>query len=195
VHDGRAGGPGPDVREFAGIIITGSSASLTQPEPWMDDACDLVRRAADAGVPVLGVCFGHQLVGRAFGATVAKTPGGWEIGTWDVTLTDAGRRDPLFAGLDPTLAVNLTHEDHVEPHAALTPLARNDRTPLQAVAVGEHVRGVQFHPEFSGAVMKSYIDARRSVLTGIDPDALRAEDCPSGPAVFANFRRAFVARG
>jgi GMP synthase (glutamine-hydrolysing) len=197
IHDGRPGGRGPEPRDFAGMIITGSSASLSRPEPWMDDACDLVVRAADAGVPVLGVCFGHQLVGRAFGAAVTKNPRGWEIGTGEVGLTDAGRRDPLFTGLAPTLRVNLTHEDHVEPGAAeLEALAGNAHTPLQAVAAGPHVRGIQFHPEMTGAIIRSYIAARRPVLTGLDPDALsaRAADCPDGIAIFANFRRAFVAR-
>jgi GMP synthase (glutamine-hydrolysing) len=194
VHHGRDGRRSPEPRDFAGVIITGSSASLTAPEPWMDDACDLVRRAAEAGVAVLGVCFGHQLVGRAFGAAVVRNPRGWEIGTREVALTQAGARDPLFAGLGPTLHVNLTHEDHVEPDPALAVLAENGHTPLQAIAVGDHVRGVQFHPEFSGPVMASYIDARRSILTGVDPDTLRADACPAGAAVFANFRRAFVAR-
>ena len=196
-HDGRKGGRGPEPRDFAGMIVTGSSASLARPEPWMDDACDLVLRAADAGVPVLGVCFGHQLIGRAFGAAVDKHPRGWEIGTSEVTLTEAGRRDPLFAGLGPTLRVNLSHEDHVEPGAAeLTVLAGNAHSPLQAVAVDGHVRGVQFHPEMTGPIVKGYIAARRPVLAGLDPDALlaRAADCPDGETVFANFRRAFVAR-
>jgi GMP synthase (glutamine-hydrolysing) len=196
-HDGRAGGRGPEPRDFAGVVITGSSASLTRPEPWMDDACDFVLRAADAGVPILGVCFGHQLIGRAFGAAVAANPRGWEIGTHAVELTDAGRRDPLFAGLGPSLRVNLSHEDHVAPGAAeLTVLAGNPHTPLQAIAVADHVRGLQFHPEITGAIVAGYIDARRPVLSGLDPDVLlaRAADCPDGPAVFANFRRHFVER-
>ena len=196
-HDGRRGGRGPEPRDFAGIIVTGSSASLTRPEPWMDDACDVLLRAADAGVPVLGVCFGHQLIGRAFGAAVTRNPRGWEIGTDAVSLTEAGRKDPLFAGLGPSLRVNLTHEDHVEPGGVeLTVLAGNPHTPLQAVAVDGHVRGVQFHPEMNGAVIRSYIAARRPVLVGLDPDALaaRAADCPDGLAVFANFRRHYVGR-
>ena len=113
--------------------------------------------------------------------------------------------------------MNLTHEDHVEPGAAeLTVLAANAQTPLQALAVDEprscrkrHAdtqwrrvasdaagRGVQFHPEITGSIIRGYIAARRPVLVGLDPDALmaRAADCPDSLAVIANFRRAFVAR-
>jgi GMP synthase (glutamine-hydrolysing) len=195
VHDGRAGRPPVDPRDFAGILVTGSSASLKRPEPWMDDAADLVLRAAERGVALLGICFGHQLIGRAFGGAVVRNPDGWEIGTADVDVTDEGRADPLFADLPARLRVNLTHEDHVEPGGALRVLATNAHTPIQAVAAGDHVRGVQFHPEITGAIMKTYIAARRPVLVGRDPDALiaGARDCPDGLAVIRNFRRAFVA--
>jgi GMP synthase (glutamine-hydrolysing) len=193
-HDGRAGRPPVDPHDFAGILVTGSSASLTRPEPWMDDAAELVVPAADLGVALLGICFGHQLIGRAFGGAVVRNPDGWEVGTTFVDLTDEGRADPLFADLPASLRVNLTHEDHVEPSPGLRVLATNAHSPVQAIAVGDHVRGVQFHPELTGAIMRSYIAARRPVLTGRDPDALlaAARDCPDGLAVIRNFRRAFV---
>jgi GMP synthase (glutamine-hydrolysing) len=194
VHDGRAGEPMPDPNDFAGIIVTGSSASLVRLEPWMEDAAAVVVRARDAGRPVLGVCFGHQLVGFAFGGRVVANPRGWEIGTSTVTLHDAGRRDWLFADLPDTLQVNLVHQDMIEPGstpASVQVLAGNDMTDVQAVAVDEHVRGVQFHPEGTGAIVRGYIDARRPLLTGRDPDALiaAATDSEHGIQVLRNFRR------
>ena len=199
VHDGRLGRLVRHVTEFAGILISGSAASLADPEPasWMDEACELVVRAHDAGVPVLGVCFGHQLIGRAFGGKVIANPRGFEIGTEVVELTEEGRADRLFDGVPKALRANLTHYDVVvDPPERMRTLARNDQTDIQALAVSEHIRGVQFHPEITGDIMRAYVDARRAILSHRDPDALIAEaaDCPDALQVIHNFRRHFVAR-
>jgi GMP synthase (glutamine-hydrolysing) len=197
VFDGRGGAPAPDPRGLAGIIISGSPQSLVEPEPWMDVAGELIERAHEAGTPVLGVCFGHQLIGRVFGGRVVENPRGWEIGTHEVELTDAGAADPLFTGLPRRLKVNLTHRDMVELEtlpAGIRVLAGNTRTPIQAVAVGEHIRGIQFHPEVSGAVCRGYLESRRHLLGADDAEALlaAASDCPDGLVMMRNFRRLFV---
>src|SRR5262245_441782 len=62
--------PRPPIDGWAGVMVTGSPCSLVNPEPWMDDAAGFVRDVAAAGRPVLGVCFGHQLIGRAWGGAV-----------------------------------------------------------------------------------------------------------------------------
>src|SRR6185295_2740183 len=82
--DGRTGRL-PNPNHYAGIVITGSPSSLTDGErpEWADEAGALVRKAHDAGIPTLGVCFGHQLIAWAFGARVVRNPHGWEIGSQD----------------------------------------------------------------------------------------------------------------
>lgn len=192
VFDGRSGAAPPDARDFAGIIVTGSPQSLVTPEPWMDLAGTLLTRAHDAGTPVLGVCFGHQLLGRVFGGRVIENPNGWEIGSHDVEVL---AEDPLFDGLGRTIRVNLTHRDVVvDLPAGVRVLARNAVTDVQALAVSDHLRGVQFHPEISGVVCRGYIDARRHLLASHDCDALIAQtaDSPDGLRVMHNFRRSFV---
>jgi GMP synthase (glutamine-hydrolysing) len=197
VVDGRPGGPHPDPRAFAGLIVSGSPASLCEPAAWMDDACALVIRAKDAGTPVLGVCFGHQLIGRASGGRVIENPAGWEMGTHEVRLHPRGQDDWLLAGLPARARVNLTHRDAICPDTRpghLEVLAESDQTAIQAVAWGEHVRGVQFHPEITGAVAKAYIHHRRHLLRAQADDLhARTTDAPDGVQVLANFRR-FVAR-
>ena len=191
---------------YDGMVITGSPRSLVdgEVEPWMDDAAAFVRAADDAGVPVLGVCFGHQLVGYAYGGRVRKNPNGWEVGTVDVELTDEGARDPLFAGLPPRICVNQSHRDEVGTLGPTTRvLAAGAHTPHQAIAVGDHVRGVQFHPEMDAPVIQRIIAHRRLILTNdaiarcranycIDTLIARAANTPDAESVLRNFLRNFV---
>jgi GMP synthase (glutamine-hydrolysing) len=150
----------PPVARFDGVLMTGSPASVVEPEPWMDDAAGYLLDAARTR-PVLGICFGHQLLARALGGRVERNPRGREAGTAEVRLTGAGRRDPLFSGCPERLLVQQTHEDHVpEPPPGTTSLAGNDFSPLQAYAFGL-VRCVQFHPEMDAAISRAYGESRR----------------------------------
>lgn len=152
-------------RDWDAIWMTGSPHSVRRLEPWMRSAGEFMREAAEQGVPVLGVCFGHQLLGWAYGARVVKNPLGREIGTVDITLTEAGLRDPLMRGIEPQAAVQTTHEDLLEalPEGA-TLLAENGCARVQAMGIGDHVRGVQFHPEIDAAGMRAMIEARSASL-------------------------------
>lgn len=182
-----------------GIVITGSSASVTRPEPWIDRLAEWARGAGDRGVPILGVCFGHQLLAAAFGGAVEKHPGGREVGTVAMELTPQGRGDPLFDGVPDRFVANATHADHV---CALPPgavvLARNDWVPVQAFALGPRVRGVQFHPEYSGEALRAYAAANRTFLDeeagpgAADRVVSSARDAPQARAVVANFVRYYV---
>src|SRR5512133_2743308 len=107
-----AGGALADPAAFEGILVTGSVKSVTSREPWMDALGRWLVRAAET-TPVLGVCFGHQLLAAALGRSVERHPGGPEAGTTEIVLTRAGRGDPLFADLPARLPVQQSHEDHV----------------------------------------------------------------------------------
>ncbi len=187
---------------YDGMVVTGSPRSLVRPEPWMDEAAATVRLAAEAGVPTLGVCFGHQLVGHAFGGRVRENPNGWEVGTVEVELTAEGRSDRLFDGLPARLCVNQSHQDEVSQLGQARRLAGGAHTATQAIAVGEHVRGVQFHPEMDGVVIRRLIEHRRAILQkdaeqhrrahGVDDLLERAGDTPHAERVLRNFRDHFV---
>lgn len=201
--DGRGHG-------YDGLWLSGSPRSLVEPEPWMADAQAFVREVAAREIPILGVCFGHQLVAQAFGGAVRQNPAGWEAGTRRVRLTDAGRRDPLFAGVadeEGWLVVNQSHRDEVDPAppGALV-LAESPRSAVQALAIGDHVRSLQFHPEFDGEVMRRLLRSRAATL---DADAeaqgrlpsegagrlwQEARDTPVAQRILRNWLRAYVAR-
>ncbi len=174
----------PDLREFAGLLITGSPASLTQPEPWMENAIEMIRHAAEIGTPTLGVCFGHQLIGAAFGAPTTQAPGAGEHGSHQVTLTEKGKVDPLFANMPSGFDAQLSHHDQVDPDAVaygngLAVLASSALCPVQALAAGDHIRGVQFHPEFSQEIMQSYLDPRAP--------APASRSCEHAATIFQNW--------
>ena len=104
LHDLRSSDPLPDCRSVAGIIITGSVSSVTERAPWMVRAESYVREVVSAERPLLGICFGHQLMAQALGGEVGKNPRGREIGTVEVTRCED---DPLFDGL-PELVEKLS---------------------------------------------------------------------------------------
>lgn len=196
--DGFAPTP-PNPRDYAGIVITGSAASMTEPEPWMEAGVEMVREAVRLGTPVLGVCFGHQLIGACYGATVQENPRGWEISTCAIELTESGKKDPLFAGLPDKLLVNQSHRDEVTagtvaPGNGGAILAGSDKAPVQAMAGGDSVRGIQFHPEFTGDITRAYVELRRDELGDADALAALAEDTPVSERVFANWMEQFVSR-
>jgi GMP synthase (glutamine-hydrolysing) len=173
------------------VVITGSGASMTDVEPWIERLCNIVRAWHARGVPILGVCFGHQLLAAAFGGRVERHPAGREVGTVTIHLTDAGRADPLFAGVPATFRASATHADHVTalPPGAVV-LARNEAVPVQAFAWGETVRGVQFHPEYDAVRLREDLRARGvgdEVLAGVT-------DAPEARRVVANFVRQFKDR-
>lgn len=180
----------PDLCDFAGLLITGSPASLTQPEPWMENAIETIRHAAEIGKPTLGICFGHQLIGAAFGAPTTPCPGDGEHGSLRVTLTARGAQDPLFANMPTSFDTHLVHHDHVAPEAVaygnrLTVLASSERCAVQALAAGDHIRSVQFHPEFSQDIMQSYLDMRST--------SQRALPCQYAARIFKNWIQHWVA--
>lgn len=171
VVSAHAGEPLPrDARAFDAILVTGSPQSVTAPEPWALAAAEYLLTAAERKVPVLGVCFGHQLLGMAYGGRVARNPLGREIGTVPVALTPEGQKDPLFEGLAPHFLAQTTHEDHVERvPAGATLLATNAHSTVQALAFGPHVRGVQFHPELEPESMRVLIESRADGLEAAAP--------------------------
>jgi GMP synthase (glutamine-hydrolysing) len=190
-HDIRVTGPLPDPRDADAFIITGSSSSVTERAPWMLRAEGLIRGIASTRTPLLGVCFGHQMIAQALGGEVSKNPRGREIGTVRVVrLAD----DPIFARLPRAFDVQATHVDTVTrlpPGAAL--LATTTLDPAAAFRVGTSVRAVQFHPEFDADVMRGYLQARGHLIAaeGQDPEALLAKvhDGTRGRDILQNFAR------
>jgi GMP synthase (glutamine-hydrolysing) len=200
VVEAHLGEPLPPPRDADAVIATGSPRSVLDRAAWMADVAGWLVEAAAARVPVLGVCFGHQLLADALGGAVRRSPRGRELGTVTCALSAAGREDPLFAGVPDGFAVQATHEDEVAtaPAGAVV-LAGNDHSAVQAFRAGRWLAGVQFHPECDASTMAALVECRAAGLEaeararGDDPDdrlrALRAgiRATPHGERVLANF--------
>jgi GMP synthase (glutamine-hydrolysing) len=162
----------PALDGYAGVVVSGSAASVTERAPWILATEQRLADAVRAGTAVFGVCFGHQLLGQALGGRVAKNPRGREIGT---VRLERLTTDPLFFGDEP-FEVNMTHLDSVvELPPGASVIGRTALDPYAAVRFGERAWGVQFHPEIDADVMTAYVEGRSGQIRaeGLDLDAIR----------------------
>ena len=161
----QGGEPLPPREGFAGVIVTGSGAMVTDRADWSEAGAAWLRDAAHAGTPVFGICYGHQLLAHALGGEVGDHPAGREMGTVDIQLHPAAQDDPVFAPIPERFAAQVTHLQTVlAPPPGATVLARSDHDACHAFRWGEAAWGVQFHPEFSATHMRGYVHARRVAL-------------------------------
>lgn len=174
--------------EGAALLISGSSANVFTREPWMLRSEAELRELVAGGMPVFGICFGHQLLAQALGGEVSSSANGREISTVEITPSAA---DPLLTGFAP-FAANVCHFDTV---VRLPPgtevLGSNPHEPHQMLRFGERCYGVQFHPEFDGEIMRAYVTARAQAMRdeGLDPKAAlaAARDTPEARDVLRRF--------
>lgn len=154
----------PPLERYHGVIMTGSPAFVEENAPWMRYGASVLEDALTRDLPLLGVCFGHQLLGLTLGSDVGRNPRGREMGT--ITVRLAGNDDdPLLAGLPAAFAAQCTHRDVVRaPSPALRVLGSAAHDPHHVVRVGTQAWGLQFHPEFDETVMRLFLEERRSIL-------------------------------
>lgn len=164
----------PGSERFAGVIVTGSASSVTERAPWMLRVEEYLARAVERDHAVLGICFGHQLLGQALGGLVERNPNGREMGTVALRIV---ADDPI---LDRSIEPALAHATHVDSVTVLPKgaqlLATTALEPHAALRFGERAWGVQFHPEFDPQVMSEYVETRSAILAqeGRDPAAMLA---------------------
>lgn len=146
-----------------GWLITGSKHGAYEDHPWIPPLEALIRDIHEARKPLIGICFGHQIIAQALGGRVEKFAGGWNVGRqiydWD------GRQ----------VALNAWHQDQVmTPPEGAEILASNPGCAHAALRYGNHGLTIQPHPEFDGTVVQSLIETRgRGIVP--DPQLQQAE--------------------
>jgi GMP synthase (glutamine-hydrolysing) len=172
--------PRPDA--LLGVVITGAHEMVTDGAAWMEQVCKWLRQLVDEGVPILAICYGHQLLARALGGEVGYLPGGREVGTIEVRCHPGARQDPLFEVLPGVFPAQSSHAQSVVslPPNAVT-LAHSELESVHAFRAGDRAWGVQFHPEFTEAVMRCYVYKQCSELAeqGLDADVVARAVTPS----------------
>ena len=149
------------IHDADGWLITGSKHGAYEDHAWIPPLEDLIRDIHAAGLPLIGICFGHQIIAQAMGGKVEKFTGGWAV----------GRQTYDFEGKET--ALNAWHQDQVtqRPEGA-TVVARNAFCENAALLYGDKVFTVQAHPEFHA----SFIDGLlRTRAPGLVPDELQEE--------------------
>jgi GMP synthase-like glutamine amidotransferase len=184
----------------AGVVILGGPMNVYEEEeyPFLKEEDMFIKKVLREEIPFLGTCLGAQLLARACGAAVTKSPHR-EIGWYDVELTEEGRRDSLFRGLGPTLPVFQWHEDTFALPDGAVLLASGKVCRHQAFRVGRRAYGLQFHMEVTADMVKAWsgkegpaVDAGRIEKEGA---ALRARFEDQARLMFDNFRRAMESAG
>lgn len=186
----------PRWEHIAGVVLTGSLSMVTRQEEWMRNESAWLREAVRAEIPLLAVCFGHQLLAQALGGKVGNNPHGPEYGTVVVHLTPRAQEDFLFMDMTSPLAVQAAHSQSVtELPAGAVLLAGNEHDGHQAFRIGECAWGLQFHPEFEAGVSRLIINANRESLhsKGQDPDVLltRCHETPLAAGILKRFSLLF----
>lgn len=173
--------------EYDAVVVSGSQTAVYEDRDWIHEATDWIRPVHERGVPILGICWGHQFLAQALGGRVVDM-GEYELGYRELRRVG---EDPLFDGVPERFVSFETHSDRVaELPAGASVLARNDFG-VQAFRLGR-TYGVQFHPEYDRRTAvwvtegKDLPDERiQRVLDGITDETVA--EAKAATAVFGNF--------
>ena len=175
-----------DVHAADGWLITGSKFGVYEDHAWIPPLEDFLRAAYAGAVPIVGICFGHQILAQALGGKVEKFSSGWSVGLKDYTL------DGFPAGVQ----LLAWHQDQViEPPAAATVAGSSPFCRYAALAYGDKAYSIQPHPEFVSDYVSDLVAARKAILpANIAHEALDSLGGKTSSQEFANWIAGFFRR-
>lgn len=140
------------------VIITGSHDNVTEDPSYLEAAFSFLKKIRELQVPVLGICYGHQLLAAAFGGEVTTLANGPEFGAVKIIKTPETQDDLLFSSLPPEFLAFMSHQQTVQqlPPGAIK-LAYSSKDQHAAFYLKPNIWGVQFHPEFDEKIMRFYL--------------------------------------
>jgi GMP synthase (glutamine-hydrolysing) len=142
-------------RDMDGWIVTGSKYGVYEDHDWITRLEDFLRDSFAAAVPIVGICFGHQILAQALGGKVEKFEGGWSVGVESYTLDGHAEAIQLIAW----------HQDQViEPPAGASVVGTSAFCRYAALAYGDQAYTIQPHPEFEAGFVGGLIESRSGIL-------------------------------
>ncbi|XP_027339184.1 gamma-glutamyl peptidase 5-like [Abrus precatorius] len=145
-----------DLPLYDGFVITGSCYDAHANDPWIHQLLALVNKLDTMHKTILGICFGHQILGRALGGMVSRSPNGWDIGVRTINVSSSA---PLAYSLPSKLSIFKCHRDEIlELPAKAEVIAWSEKTGIEMFSYGDHIMGIQGHPEFTYDILLHFID-------------------------------------
>ncbi|HUJ76444.1 MAG TPA: type 1 glutamine amidotransferase, partial [bacterium] len=184
------------VEQFQGYLITGSRASAYDEAPWVRTLLELARAVHARRLPLLGICFGHQVLAQALGGRVRPGPDGWQIGTVALRLEPAAlaARHPALALAQPRV-LELHRDVVTELPPGAVHLAGSERTAHEMFALGETTLGLQGHPELDAQAIREAVEKLAEVgalLPGEQAAALASLDSAPAPEAWRAWLQGFL---
>ncbi|KAL6828920.1 class I glutamine amidotransferase-like protein [Trichoderma sp. SZMC 28015] len=143
--------------EIHGLLLLGSRYTASDDDPWVTSLIRTIQMAYIVKIPMIGVCYGHQIIARALGGKISRNPAGWELGVCKMDMTSIGQK--LFE--KDTLMVHQMHRDAVvEAPPNIDVIASSCSCKVQMMFQPGRVLTIQGHPEFDARISKSWLDQR-----------------------------------
>ncbi len=164
------------------LLIMGGPMSVNDSEPWIAEEMAFVQAALLTDIPILGICFGSQLLALAVGGSIAPGPT-FEIGMVNVSLTDEGHADSVFSQLPPTFQVIQWHGEGITLPSEIKALVSSPDFPVQAFRVRERCYGLLFHPEIEMSGLQNLCEECPEDLKkgGLSPEIIQSQAHPYLP--------------
>jgi GMP synthase-like glutamine amidotransferase len=177
----ETGDPLPKPDAFTHIVLLGGPMNVYEEDryPFLRGEDLFIKEAIQRGKHILGICLGAQLIAKALGATVTKSPVK-EIGWCEVSLTEEGSKDPLLGVLTKAFPVFQWHEDTFEIPKWGTRLATSAAVPNQAFRYGDNAYGLQFHLEVTPEMIRDWTDEYGEASTSLRTEIMTATKRESG---------------
>lgn len=183
----------PPDQDYSGIIITGSQDMVTDINLSQTRMHNWLLERQKSGMPILGICFGHQLLNVLNGGTVDFNPSGSITGMEKTHITPAAKKDELLGSLPGSFEVYQVHKQSIyTPSQSAEILAYNDSGVIDAIRFDEHSWGLQFHPEFDATITQRTIQTLQNELIseGVDVQRLsnNVADVDYGVSILRRFK-------